>query len=113
MNEQLSLFESVIEADSLSITNTVSEAKRQAIQRFLNHGDRDPICSVNTYSVSGSKNKYYRLSYRVGKKVNHVHIKGGNVRANLATNRAKKLQAMIDRGAELAEILAAVKDFNH
>lgn len=113
MSKQLSLFESVSENKSVSITDSVSEAKRQAIQRFLNSGDRDPICSVNTYSVSGSKNRYYRLSYRAGKKVVHIHIKGGNVRANLATNRAKKLQGMIDRGAALDEILAAVKDFNH
>ena len=41
----------------------------------------------------------------------HVHIPGGNVNSTLATYRAKELQEMIDRGAKLNEVLAAITDY--
>ena len=100
MNEQLSLFP------------TVEDGKRQALQRFLDTGQLEPTVSISTYSPNGRKTEYYRLVYRSEKKVKAIHIKGGNTKARLANYRVNKLQTMIDRGAELSEILAAVSDFN-
>ena len=103
MPEQLRLF------DAVSDTQT---KKQQAIQKYLNRADKEAIACVTKYSPGRRKTEYYRLSYRVGRKVKHIHIKGGSIIAELATYRANKLQAMIDRGAELAEVIAAVRTFN-
>ncbi len=111
MNEQLCLFEVVSEPNSGSLTESVSERKRQAIQRFLDKGKKDVEVCVNTYSPGKKKNKYFRLSYRVGHQVKHIHIPGGSTIAKLARYRAKKLQEMIDRGAELEELIAAVQTY--
>ena len=118
MSKQLSLFETNVsdsEPESCSISDFDSElktAKFKAIQRYLNNGNRDTIACVNRYKAGNRNNYfYYRLSYRAGKKMKHVHIPGGNTIAELAQYRAKKLQTMIDRGADVAELLAAVADY--
>lgn len=113
MREQLSLFDNqtVSESDQPSLTTSVSEGKRQAIQRYLTGSAKETEACVNSYSPGGSKAKYYRLSYRIGNKVKHLHIPGGNIRSNLALCRADKLRNLIDRGADLQEIIAMVYDF--
>ena len=111
MPEQLSLFPVVSDIDSLSLTEDVSDAKRKAIQRFLNNGKDSPIAHINTYSPGRRQAEYYRLSYRVGNRTKHVHIPGGSTRANLAQIRAKKLLTMIARGADLEELLAIITDW--
>ncbi|MFM2310820.1 MAG: hypothetical protein RLZZ04_96 [Cyanobacteriota bacterium] len=113
--EQLCLFDPVIDSDPVSITDNVSEpqsAKRKAIERYLERVNNEPLACVTKYSPGGRKSEYYRLSYRIGRKVKHVHLRGGNVRSELATYRANALQEIIDRGAELSEVLAAVATFN-
>lgn len=112
MFEQLSVFPVCSDSDPVSLQNSRSDAKSQAIQRFLNQRKPDPSICVNTYSPGRRTTEYYRLSYQWRGKKKHIHIKGGSVMAELATYRAQKLQAMIDRGAELAEVIAAVKTFN-
>ncbi len=117
MNQQLSLFNAVSDSDRVSITKTVSDAlivaKQEAIQRYLDSGEKDYQCCVTKYSPSRRSTEYYRLSYRISKRrVKHIHICGGSTIAELATYRAKKIQAMIDRGAELEEVIAAVITFN-
>ena len=110
--KNVSLSLSASDSDRVSISDFVSDAKQQAIQRFLNSGDKETIACVTTYSPGGRDTKYFRLSYRVRRKMKHIHIKGGSTIAELAQYRAKKLQTMIDRGAELEEVLAAVRTFN-
>lgn len=114
MNKQLSLFNGVGDNKSCSATLSVAEQKRQAIQRYLDRAETDPTVSVGVYKPSNRKNGYgyFRLVYRVGKKVKTLHICGGNIHSELAQYRARKLQEMINRGAELEEILAAAKTFN-
>lgn len=111
MSEQLSLFSTVSDSKSVSLTNSVSERKQQAIQRFLDSGKKEHEVCVNTYSPGKRRREYFRLSYRIGRKVKHVHIPGGSTIAELARYRAKQLQQLIERGAELAEILAMVRTF--
>ncbi|MEY2833399.1 MAG: hypothetical protein RLZZ574_2658 [Cyanobacteriota bacterium] len=112
MSEQLSVFQVCSDSDPVSLQNTRSDAKSQAIQRFLNQRKSEPSICVNTYSPGRRATEYYRLSYQWHGKKKHVHIKGGSTIAELATYRAQKLQGLIDRGAELAEVIAAVRTFN-
>ena len=111
MNEQLSLFDTVSDTNSVSLTKSVSEHKRQAIQRFLDSGKKEHEVCVNRYSPGKRKTEYFRLSYRIGRKVKHLHIPGGNIYSNLAQYRAGELQQLIDRGCELEEAIAMVKMF--
>jgi hypothetical protein len=71
----------------------------------------EAIPHVNQYRVKRTENMYYRLSWRDGKKMKHIHIRGGNTYSELATKRANKIQSMIDRGAELWEITAAARTY--
>jgi hypothetical protein len=114
MSYQLSIYDALpcSDSDRASLQNTRSDAKRQAIQRYLNSGISEPAICVNKYSPGRRSTQYYRLSYQWRGKKRHIHIKGGSVLAELATYRAKQLQGLIDRGAELAEVLAAAATFN-
>lgn len=116
MSEQLCLFEADSDTQSLSLSEFDSDRqikKQQAIQKYLDRAShKETTACVSKYSPGKRKTEYYRLSYRVGLKMKHIHIKGGSTIAELATYRAKVLQAMIDRGAELSEVLAAVATFN-
>ena len=112
MNEQMSLFGGVEESKNFSSTESVEEKKRQAIQRYLDKAQSEPTASVGTYTTGGCKTEYYRLLYRIGKKVKAIHIRGGNVRSPLAQTRARLLQQMIDRGTELDLLIAAARAFN-
>ncbi len=111
MSQQLSLFETVGDGDLVSPTKDLGDTKRQAIQRFLDRAKPGTIACVKQYKPNGRKTEYFRLDYRLGKKVKSIHIPGGNVRAKLAQYRARELQKLIDRGAELEEILAAVETY--
>jgi hypothetical protein len=110
--EQLCLFESVSDSDHLSLTLSVSERKHAAIQRFLHRAEKETQACVTKYSPGKRKSEYYRLSYRQGKKIRHIHIKGGSAIAELATYRAVKIQELIDRGADLEEVIAMTRTFN-
>ena len=112
MSKQLRLFDVVEDSNGASSTDVVEDRKRQAIQRYLDKAPTEPTASVSTYKPSGRKTEYFRLVYRAGKKVKAIHIRGGNVRSKLAQYRASRLSELIDRGAELSEILAAVETFN-
>lgn len=118
MNKQLNLFSDDrfdSEQNSCSIAEIDSElktAKFRAIQRFLDNGEKEAIACVNRYKAGNRNNfYYYRLSYRQRRKMKHIHIPGGNTHSDLANYRAKKLQELIDRGAELGEIIAMVQMF--
>lgn len=115
MSQQLSLNLLDSEPNSRSLADSDSElktAKFKAIQRYLNNGERDTIACVNKYRAGNRKNHfYYRLSYREGLKMKHLHIPGGNTQSELANYRAQKLQAMIDRSCELEELIAQIADF--
>lgn len=110
-SQQLSLFE--IENDTLnvSIANNAIEQKIIAIQKYLGHIAKDNDCYINTYYPGKRDTIYFRLSYRQGCKMKHHHIPGGNINSDLAQYRVKRLQEMIDRGAELGEVLAALSTY--
>ncbi len=100
-----------IDCETESITESVIDQKRAIIQRYLDRAATEAQCSVNEYQKSRSKKKYFRLSWREGKKTKHLHVPGGNVNAILAQYRARKLRELIDRGAKLEEVIAAVQTY--
>jgi hypothetical protein len=108
MNEQLSIYDVISDNGDPSLMDSISERKQAAIDRFLKSGEHQPIACINSYSPGRRNKKYYRLSYFQNRKTKHVHVPGGNVNSQLANYRAGKLQEMINRGAELDELLAAL-----
>ncbi|MEO0013994.1 MAG: hypothetical protein RLZZ535_2383 [Cyanobacteriota bacterium] len=119
MSEQLTIFEVCSDSDPVSLQNTcsdmvksASDGKRKAIERYLRQGKKELSISVNKYSPGKRATEYYRVSYQLGNRKKHIHLRGGSTIAELANYRANVLQAMIDRGAELSKVLAAVATFN-
>ena len=110
MAKQLTIYDAISDTKSASLMNPISDAQTQALQRFLEKG-KDPIVCINTYSPGRRTTEYYRLSYFLDGKTKHLHIPGGNTLSKLAQYRAGKLQELIDRGAELEEIIAAVETY--
>ena len=98
----------------LTISNdldSVSDAKSQAIYRFLNQGKDHEAC-VNQYSPGGRNTRYFRLSVRQVKKVKTFSYPRGECSvAKLAQDRAKELQDMIERDAKLSELIAVIQDY--
>ena len=118
MNKQLTIFDAVGDSDHVSPTNELGDTKKQAIERYLARAEtkqmsktEEPGISIEEYCPNGRKTKYFRLKYRIGKRTITPHIPGGNIHAKLAQYRAKELQKMIDRGASLGEIIAAVETY--
>lgn len=112
-SKQLALFETVSDTDTkkVSLTESVSERQSAAIARFLGSSHQTIAC-ITTYSPGRRKKEYYRLSFRLGRRIKHVHIRGGNANSELVLYRVEVLQAMIDRGAEIEELLAQLSTFN-
>ena len=100
----------VPDQQKVSGADVAPDAKIAALQRFCAR-DRENIPYVEKYSPNRRKQKYYRLSWRERKKMKHLHVPGGNVNAILAQYRAGKLRQLINRGADLDEVIAQVKTY--
>ena len=118
MNQQLVLTLVTDEPlEKTSVTNSVTDEQMLSLQRFCFRAftqgvEKSVTPFVEKYTPSGRKKEYYRLSWRESRhKVKHIHIRGGNTQSPLAQYRAKKLQELCDRGAELEEVLAALKTY--
>lgn len=63
---------------------------------------------ISTYSPGGTARcdrKYFRYSWRVGNKIHHAHIPGGNTHNSIAQQRAQKVREAIARGEQPREIV--------
>lgn len=70
--------------------------------------------AVTIYYAGGTsrgKQKYYRYSYRDGKRMKHCHIPGGNIDSISAKKRAALVQVEIDSSRSPSEILEFIKSF--
>ncbi|MDF0551684.1 hypothetical protein [Kamptonema sp. UHCC 0994] len=70
-----------------------------------------PCGVVNKYHAGGSARgggEYWRFSYRVGKRVKHVHIPGGHSMSLMASNRADEVRDAIAAGSSTAEVLKLI-----
>ncbi|WP_019487444.1 hypothetical protein [Kamptonema formosum] len=73
-----------------------------------------PCGAVNKYHAGGSARgggEYWRFSYRVGKRVKHVHIPGGCATSTLASNRADEVRDAIASGSSAAQVLELIRSW--
>lgn len=71
MYQQLSLFSLSSDSENVSLPESSSDTKRQAIQRFLNNS-KEAIACINTYSPGRRLTEYYRLSFRLIYKIDQM-----------------------------------------
>ncbi len=67
---------------------------------------------INLYYPRGTANgfnKYFRFSYRDGKRMRHLHIPGGNTRNPEAIERAKRVRAFINQGATSSQVRSLIE----
>jgi hypothetical protein len=72
-----------------------------------------PLNAVRTYTPKGTANggrKYFCYSYRVGHKVKHVHIPGGNIGSPKAQANAARIREAIAAGGTPQEIEQLIKN---
>lgn len=64
---------------------------------------------IEEYSPSNRKHlSYYRYCYMVGRKIKHVHIKGGNVNTPLAIYRKLDIEDLIQVGESPDKIVEII-----
>jgi hypothetical protein len=71
----------------------------------------DYFGAVSTYRPRGTARgkEYYRLSYKVGGKVNHVHIRGGNTDSPISQAKVAEVRSLLASGVSPARIAAMLK----
>ena len=115
MARQLTLLADVLPSamENCSITNSVIEHENPALMRYLkrdkSEGGRG---NVNEYYSPNSDNHYYRFSYRLGNRIKHRHIPGGNTCSKLAIARVNKIRQMIARDLPTSDILQRIAGFS-
>lgn len=72
---------------------------------------KPPPGNVNQYYPGKRDMAYYRFSYRVGTKIKHKHIRGGNVSSAAAQANAQSIRDLIVHRADLQEILSTIASF--
>jgi hypothetical protein len=70
--------------------------------------------AVSTYRPRGTARggKYYRLSYKDGSRVRHVHIRGGNTDSPIAQAKVQEVRSLLAAGIPPTEIAAMLKTNN-
>ena len=70
-----------------------------------------PLNAVSTYRPRGTARggEYYRLSYKDGSRVRHVHIRGGNTDSPIAQAKVQEVRSLLAAGIAPAEIAAILK----
>lgn len=66
---------------------------------------------VETYSPAKRDDTYYRYVWMSGRKLHHIHIKGGNTKKALATARKEQVEGAIQAGTSPLEIEATIRSW--
>lgn len=68
--------------------------------------------AVSTYRPRGTARggEYYRLSYKDGGRVRHVHIRGGNKYSPIAQAKVEEVRSLLAAGVTPAEIAAMLRN---
>ncbi len=93
--------------DSLTNTESVSESSPESVSE----SPKPKPFSIHTYYPAGKARGgscYYRLTYRDGKRVRHIHIPGGAKGNALVEKRIAELLTLLEQGKPLAEALSLV-----
>ncbi len=67
--------------------------------------------AVSTYRPRGTARggEYYRLSFKEGSRVRHVHIRGGNTDSPIAQAKVQEVRSLLAAGIPPAEIATMLK----
>jgi hypothetical protein len=73
-------------------------------------GEHLALNAVSIYRPRGTARggEYYRLSYKDGRRVRHVHVKGGNTDSPIAQAKVAEVRSLLKAGippAQVAEML--------
>jgi hypothetical protein len=73
---------------------------------------RDDNLAINAYRPRGTARggEYYRLSYKDGGRVRHVHIRGGNTDSPIAQAKVQEVRSLLAAGVSPAEIAAMLRN---
>jgi hypothetical protein len=93
--------------DSLTpVESAVSESNSPTDSEYL------ALNAVGTYRPGGTarSGEYYRLSYKDGSRVRHVHIRGGNTDSPIAQAKVQEVRSLLAIGIPPAEIAAMFRN---
>jgi len=93
--------------------DSVTPAEVAVTESTLPPGNDDFLAlnAVSTYQPRGTarSGEYFRLSYREGGRVRHLHIKGGNTDSPIAQEKVQEVRSLLASGVSPAEIAAMLK----
>jgi hypothetical protein len=92
-----------------SVTSTPVEP---AVTESKNHqNDYLALDAVSTYRPRGTARggEYYRLSYKAGGRVKHVHIRGGNTDSPISQAKVAEVRSLLRTGVSPAEIATLLR----
>lgn len=74
-------------------------------------GEYLAVNAVSTYRPRGTarSGEYYRLSYKQGSRVRHVHIRGGNTDSPIAQAKVREVRSLLAAGISPAKIADMLK----
>jgi hypothetical protein len=78
----------------------------------LGDGEYLALNAVSTYRPRGTARggEYFRLSYREGERVRHIHIKGGNTDSPIAQAKVAEVRSLLAAGIPPQEIAAMLRN---
>lgn len=88
--------------------------RKETVKPLFDNKGKLSELAVSEYQPGGTasrNNKYYRFSYRDGKRIRHLHIKGGNITSPLAISRKEKVELWILQPLPLKEIIRRIKEW--
>lgn len=113
MNEKLHcIFQGAIvmevKRDAYSVTDST-----EVTELTVAPGDGLALNAISTYQPRGTAPetcpKYYRLSYKEGDRVRHIHIRGGNTDSPIAQAKVAEVRSLLAAGISPAEVASLLK----
>jgi hypothetical protein len=105
------LVDAVTESSCLHSENDSVTPAEVAVTESLTPESADYFSAVSTYKPRGTARgkEYFRLSYKCGGKVRHVHIRGGNTDSPIAQAKVREVRSLLAAGMAPSEIAAMLK----
>jgi len=101
----------VTESNSPAVDSVTPVEPAVTESNFLGDGEYLALNAVSTYRPRGTARggEYYRLSYKDGSRVRHVHIRGGNTDSPIAQAKVKEVRSLLAAGMSPKEVAALLK----
>ena len=115
-NDSITPVESAVIESTLppAENNSITSVESAVIESTLPPAENDSITldPISSYKAGGTARggQYYRLSYRVGERVKHCHIRGGNTDSPIAQAKVKEVRSLLAAGVSPAEIAAMLQN---